>query len=128
MALVLVDSPNISDADMSCYQGDTFTRTFSLHTNTAGTIAAINIAGYFVAATIKRVRGGTVQTLHESNTVNGDVAVSGVDSNVITWTMNTSVTNALPSASLVYDLRISNATARSTYLSGQFVVEREVKE
>lgn len=128
MALILVDSPNISDADLSCYQGDTFVRSFSLDSNVAGNVTAINIAGYFVAATIKRVRGGTVQTLHESNTVNGDIAVSGAESNVITWTMNTTVTNALPSASLVYDLRISNATARSTYLSGQFVVEREVKE
>lgn len=128
MSLILVDSPNISDADLSCYQGDTFVRSFTLDSNVAGNVTAINIAGYFVSATIKRVRGGTVQTLHESNTVNGDIAVSGADSNVITWTMNTTVTNALPSASLVYDLRISNATARSTYLSGQFVVEREVKE
>ncbi|HSG62327.1 MAG TPA: hypothetical protein VLA24_12940 [Pseudomonadales bacterium] len=127
MALVVADSPNVS-VDFTAYQGDTFVRSMSLQTNTNGVVTGINVAGYFVAATIKRVRGGTVQTLHESNTVNGGIVISGSASNVITWTMNTTVTNTLPSGSMVYDLRLSNATVRSTYLTGQFIIEREVRE
>ena len=108
------------------YQGDTFSRTFPMYTNTNGTIEAINCVGYDIVATVKKVRGATAPTLLQSNTNAGDITVTGSSSNVITWMVNRTDTANTQAGAWVYDLQLSNATATMTYYTRSFVVTAEV--
>ncbi len=67
-----VDSPAL--APIKAYQGDTFTRTWSLRTNTNGVYEAINCTGYSVRAELKRVRGSDVAVIETSSNANAQIA------------------------------------------------------
>ena len=120
----IIDEPYV--VPINAYQGDTFSRTFQLFTNTNGTIEAINCVGYDIVATVKKVRGATAPTILQSNSDAGDITLTGSGSNVITWLIDRADTANTQAGALVYDLQLFNATATMTYYTGSFVVTAEV--
>lgn len=124
MALQLVNYPGIQDLEV--YQGDTFRRQWKIQTNVNGNVSPVNLSGLDIKAQIKRLRGQNVTVIYTSSTNNGDIVVSNTNSDYLTWTISSTNTAAFPVASLVYDLRISNATAEARYMTGQFTITAEV--